>query len=223
MNIEDLKEGVKIGKLTIIKEGERYILPCGQKNRTKIVKCDCGTIKTIRIVHLVRMKTTSCGCAVRTRGGLSNTDIGKLYRAINYRCSENYFERHLYFDKGISVCDQWKNSFESFYNWALPIYKKGLHIDRRDNSKGYSPDNCRFVDQFENANNRDVTFFVTYNGKKEAIRPLLRRLGKIDKCDAIIGRIKRGVPHNIAIDRPIRKGNYSKTNFKNKPSHLSNG
>lgn len=83
------------------------------------------------------------------RHGLRKHPLYTRYYIIRARCynkaSKSYVE---YGARGITMCDEWKEDFESFYKWAiLNGYAKGLKIDRIDNSKGYSPDNCRWVTQ----------------------------------------------------------------------------
>ena len=75
------------------------------------------------------------------------------------RCSEKQpeFVKRRYFDRGIGVCDEWQE-YLPFKAWALQNgWEKGLSLDRIDNSRGYSPDNCRFITQAENARRAEVT------------------------------------------------------------------
>jgi len=61
----------------------------------------------------------------------------------------------IYFDRNIVMCEEWKNSFDNFYTWAISAgWKQGLTIDRIDNTKGYSPDNCRWADMSTQAANQ---------------------------------------------------------------------
>jgi hypothetical protein len=198
--------GFKIGKLEIISNAESYILPSGQKNKAFLCKCECGNEKKVRWLHLKRGKIQSCGCYVKTRNGIGNSPICKLWRGIKYRTSENYFQRHLYFDKGIKVSENWLNNFDEFYNWCIENgYKKGLQLDRKNNSLGYFPENCRFVTSKINCNNRDNTFYVFYNNEKIALKILLEKLRKEKNYFTILARIKRGWEHQKAIDTEIKQ------------------
>ena len=96
--------------LTVIKEVEPFRLPSGQINKAFLCKCDCGNEKIVRKLHLVRGCIKSCGCLRRVDNLKPDDPVKKLYRTIRYRVSENYFQKHLYFDKGIKMCDEWKNN-----------------------------------------------------------------------------------------------------------------
>lgn len=66
--------------------------------------------------------------------------------------------------RGITMCDEWRYNFMAFVEWAENSgWEKGLTIDRIDNDKGYSPDNCRWVPrEFQNKNKRNIKL---YEGK----------------------------------------------------------
>jgi hypothetical protein len=73
--------------------------------------------------------------------------IGIKKRCYNVKCVsfKNYGSR------GIIMCDEWKNSFLSFYNFCISHgWKDGLHIDRIDVNGNYEPKNCQFITQAEN-------------------------------------------------------------------------
>ena len=73
--------------------------------------------------------------------------------------------------KGIYVCEEWRNDCSSFYKWAKDNgYKEGLTIDRIDNSKGYSPDNCRWTTWKVQTVNRSCTRWILFNGEKKTLK-----------------------------------------------------
>lgn len=202
--------GEKFYKLTVLGEGQRLRLPSGQTNRTIQCVCECGSIKSIRLLHLVRGRIRSCGCIKKTQKGLSGEKLFKVWKGMHERCDGKVGKSPMYVVKNIKVCEEWKE-FEPFFIWAkVNGYDKGLQIDRIDNSKGYAPENCRFVTPQDNCNNRDNTVFVEYEGKKISLRDLLNIKNLMKNYPAIASRIKRGVPMPDAIDRPIRKGNYKR-------------
>jgi hypothetical protein len=205
-----INKGDKFGKLTVIKEAERLILPSGQKNRAILCKCDCGNEKVIRLLHLVRGRIKTCGC-LNEKHNLSHKPLYRCWRSMKERCYlKSYINADRYSGRNITVCDEWNNSFLSFKEWALNNgYDENLRIDRINNNDGYSPNNCRFVTNQENVNNREITFKVNYDGIEYAFMDLMR-FKNIDDMHfaAIRTRIMRGWNHKKAIDTPIRNGNY---------------
>lgn len=210
MNRIVIVKGARYGRLLVVKEAKMRTLPSGQINRFVLCKCDCGNTKEVRLLHLVRMRIRSCGCLLRKRGGKTKDPLNRKWKGMKDRCKPAHIDSHIYFDRGIRLCDEWEDSYESFREWAVNNgYHPSLEIDRRDNDKGYSPSNCRFVTSIENANNRRNTFFITYNGEKVALALAVRgKHGGMTHYHAILGRIKRGWSHDKAIDTPIKKGNY---------------
>ena len=189
----NIKKGKVYGRLTVLGEGKKVIQPSKQKVRTIKCKCKCGTVKDIRLAHLVRGHTKSCGCIIKTKNGKSKTKIGRLLNGMKSRCSINHSESHLYYEKGITVCDEWLNDIDKFEKWCNENgYKEGLQIDRIDGDQGYFPLNCRFVTSKVNCNNRHNTMYVIYKGKKESLQLLLHRLNYPNKYYTVRMRIIRG-------------------------------
>jgi len=142
------------------------------------VKCQCGAVKNVRLDSILNGVVKSCGCykserekhKTLTRGGVYY-QIYELWRAIKSRCYKpTNISYKWYGAKGITMCDEWKNSCDEFNRWATNNgYKRGLQIDRIDSNKGYSPENCRFVTPKENIRNKNTTILITHNGES---RPL---------------------------------------------------
>lgn len=78
--------------------------------------------------------------------------------------------------KGIKVCDQWK-TFEGFYADMGSGYIEGMTIERVDYTKGYSPENCKWITKAEQALNKSNLFMVEYNAEKIPLVVLCNRLG----------------------------------------------
>lgn len=201
--------GLKIGRLTVLKEGERKVLPGGLKPRTVDCICECGNTKNVLLLHFLRNRISSCGCARKTQSGISGTKLYRIYRAILERCEGKTKDADRYLGRGITVCDEWKNNSSSFVEWALKNgYEEGLQIDRENNDLGYNPENCRWVTPIVNANNKENTFKVSYFGVVYPFKELCRKLNKNDAHNTIRRRIKRGWSVENAFDIPIKKGNY---------------
>ena len=87
---------------------------------------------------------------------LTNTHLYDTWSHMKGRCENPKTVQYEYYGgRGIKVCDEWKNDFMAFYNWALSNgYKKELTIDRIDVNGNYCPENCRWVDIFQQASNK---------------------------------------------------------------------
>lgn len=124
-------------------------------------QCSCGRTTTVRGSSL-GTTTKSCGClfleSSRTHG-LTNHPLYMTWINLRRRCNdENHEAYHNYGGRGIFVCSEWNNSFESFFEWAIMNgYTPGLSLDRINNNDGYYPGNCRFVTYSTQNQNRQTT------------------------------------------------------------------
>lgn len=126
-------------------------------------QCDCGNTIVAESIFLLRGSKKSCGCMMRKhlqegalKHGGSYSRLYHIWIGMKQRChnpKNKDFGR--YGEKGITVCQEWQDSFESFRKWSLANgYSDELSIDRKVNDKGYTPENCRWTTMKEQANNR---------------------------------------------------------------------
>lgn len=118
--------------------------------------------------------------------GLSHEPLFNVLSKMHYRCeNENHSEYKNYGGRGITVCKEWSmDNASAFIAWAMEHgYQKGLEIDRIDNNKGYSPDNCRFVTRKENTRNRRSNRYVTVNGEAMLLCEAIERYCVVDKSE----------------------------------------
>lgn len=103
-----------------------------------------------------------------------NKMLYKTYYNIRTRCYNNKSNRFMYYQgKGVTLCDEWQHNYKAFEHWALNNgYQAGLTIDRINVNKGYSPDNCRWVDKYEQANNKTNNIMFVVAQYKTSLRHL---------------------------------------------------
>lgn len=145
---------------------------------------------------------------------ITNLKLYGVWEGIIQRCcNPKSYSYYNYGGRGITICDEWRDSSTAFIDWCYANgYKEGLSIDRIDNCKGYSPDNCRFVDRKIQQRNRRTNVYIEYNGetrcKKEWCEVLGLSVKAIDHC---VTRYKLSYPE--AFDRYLTK-KYNPTTWK---------
>ena len=156
--------GQKFNRLTVIR---MY----GRDKYGKILyecQCDCGNVYVTHARSLKSGHCKSCGCynydvkiEKSKYKGLAQEEYGlyTIWKSMKARCynpkQKSYQD---YGGRGIYISDEWTNplnGFANFVGWSKANgYKEGLTIDRINNDKGYSSDNCRWTDWVTQANNR---------------------------------------------------------------------
>lgn len=137
------------------------------------------------------------------KDGRKKTRLYRIYRNVLTRCyNSNSAQFHYYGGRNISVCDEWLNDFKSFYDWSMSHgYNDTLTIDRIDNTKGYSPDNCRWVTMQTQSINRRNNHFVTLH---DECKPLCEwcEIYNIN-YKTVRDRLKRGWDYEKALITPV--------------------
>lgn len=135
------------------------------------VECKkCGNIKSIGSNRLNK-EYIYCGlCKDKSRITI-NKRIRRIYANMKTRCYNPISNRyHCYGGRGIRVCDEWKNSFTKFQEWALQNgYADNLTLDRINNDGNYEPSNCRWVTYKQQRNNSSTNRIIELNGNKKTI------------------------------------------------------
>lgn len=197
---EDLT-GKRFGRLIVLKQIEDYVVPSGRHHPQWLCSCDCGK-ENVKVLgtSLKNGHTRSCGClreenlkTASTTHGDSYSKLYGVYKSIIDRCYNPNNKRFKdYGGRGITVCDEWKDSYISFKMWAMSSgYKDGLSIDRENNDLGYSPSNCRWATRIVQQNNMRRNHIVDYNGQSKTIAEWSRELNI--SYDKLWNVIKKGL------------------------------
>ena len=110
----------------------------------------------------------------------------------------------IYGGRGIKMCDEWLNSFDSFYAWSINNgYSDDLTLDRIDVDGNYEPSNCRWVTQKDQCNNTHRNIVVTINGETHTLKQWTELLGL--KYGTIVSRVSRGWDPIKALTTPVRQ------------------
>lgn len=133
--------------------------------------CDCGNLTETRSDRLRTGRVQSCGC-LHKKHGKSNTRLYHIWRQIKTRCyNKNNRDYTTYGGRGIKMCDEWRDNFNTFYDWAIENdYKENLTIDRIDVNNNYEPDNCRWATKKQQSRNKRDTLYYTVNGEQRSLK-----------------------------------------------------
>ena len=150
-------ENKKYGCWNVLSENKIY-----KNNKVYLsCKCDCGTERDVIIKNLKSGVSKNCGCLRNKKTSERNFKHGRrftrtwrIWQAMKNRCGNPKATGYLlYGGRGITVCDEWKNIFKSFYN-DVGDAPKDKSIDRIDNDGNYEPRNVKWSTKKEQAGNR---------------------------------------------------------------------
>lgn len=168
--------GEKFGRLVVKSRADNS--PSGQARWNCV--CECSGVKIVHGYDLRSGKVSSCGCLhieSITRHGKSRTPEYRAWSNMKERCKNpscNHFAH--YGGRGITVCEEWE-SFEIFFGDMGVRPSDGYSLDRIDNNKGYSKDNCRWSLHVDQMNNRRINKIISFNGSDCTIGQLSSKTG----------------------------------------------
>ena len=208
--------GQVFGRLTVIDDESKKF---GTTSKV-LCRCICGSEKLVNTIKLSNGITSSCGCLVKERmskatltHGDHGTPLYGVWHGFKTRCENKKNKDYKrYGGRGIKVCEQWSDSYESFKAWALENrYKSGLQIDRKENDGDYCPENCRFITLLENQNNRSTNVLLTAFGETKSMSDWHRDKRCVVSYQTLTRRIKSGVfNHETAITEVSKNVRHSK-------------
>ncbi len=200
--------GQRFGKLTVLERAGTYSENGGVMWRCR---CDCGKETTVISNSLRSGKTRSCGCLSaekskeRAKHGSTGSRLYRIWSAMIERCTNpNRKGYENYGGRGITVYEEWRKNFSSFKEWAESNgYEDTLTIERKDNDKGYSPDNCRWITFKAQQNHKRDNHLLTCKGETHTIAEWSEITGI--RFSTICNRLSYGWPIEDVLFRPIKQ------------------
>lgn len=174
--------GQKFGHWTVLSRAENN----HKGNSRWLCECDCGIQRVVLGDSLRSGKSTNCGCKRLVKMKKGSTKHNKRHHPLysvwldmKRRCLNKNDNAYVYYgERGIKVCDEWTNYFQSFYDWSIKNgYKQDLTLDRINTNGNYEPSNCRWTDKKIQARNRRNNFNITYNNETKCLSEWSEILG----------------------------------------------
>ena len=197
------------------------VLHRGNKKNYWYCKCtSCGKEKDVYIYNLIGNKTKTCGCyridhPNNISHGMSNTRFYGIWCGMKGRCYDKNIPKYKnYGERGIIICDRWKNSFENFkedmYDSYLSHVKEfgesNTSIDRIDVDGNYEPSNCKWSTVKEQGNNTTTNHYIEYKGVTYTLMELSEKIGM--NYGTFKSRISDyGWSVDDAVETPVRESN----------------
>lgn len=169
-----MSDSNRTAKSSVVQIGDVYgkwlVLGLSERSVRKVrwwdCRCGCGVEKPVCQSSLRSGRSKSCNSCGNTRHGMRFSIEHKPWVAMIQRCTNE--KHHAYDDyggRGITVFQEWRDSFEAFFRDMGPRPSLKYSIERIDNSKGYEPGNCKWATDIEQHRNKRNNVLLTLNGK----------------------------------------------------------
>lgn len=197
--VKDLR-GRRFGRLKVLRFVE--LRRCAGPYRQAFWKCrcSCGKIRTLLAHSLLRGNTKSCGCYKRDllfKHGMNDTRVHRIWTNMINRVTNPKHPSHAsYFDRGIQICDRWRD-FRNFLADMEQPPSPRHSIDRINNSKGYAPGNCRWATHKEQSSNLRTNRNISYRGQTLCLQAWADKIGL--NVMTLRGRLEAGWPIKRAL------------------------
>jgi len=175
--------GRQFGRWTVIS-----LVEYRKTNAVYKCRCECGTVRDVWAAGLKTGRSRSCGCLMtelaKGRGKkafedkVTNKREYWIWVNIKQRCQNPKASGYSkYGGRGIAMCERWAASFDAFLADMGARPTPGHSVDRVDNCKGYSPENCRWATGGEQSRNRRSTRFITFDGRTQCASDWAKEIG----------------------------------------------
>lgn len=175
------------------------------------VQCQCGRIKEVIGARLQHGDIASCGCGQREAyihgaqatktHGMKGTPTYRSWLAMRQRTMNPHSkDAKRYLHRGITMCERWR-SFEAFLA-DMGVRPPGTSLARKDNQKGYTPENCRWETPQEQARNRRNNHMLEWQGKRQTLGEWERELGM--KKNTLLSRLRQRWSIAKAFTTPVQ-------------------
>lgn len=195
--------GKRFGKLTAVRFITREVR--NNPNPGWLCVCDCGSQPIVNSYQLRARLVRSCGCLrikTVTKHGMHGSLEYKTWQSMKQRCHNPKDASFAdYGGRGITVCKRW-HRFENFFA-DMGRKPPGHSLERVDNSKGYSRENCRWATWLDQQNNRRSSRFLTFRGETKTVSQWSRVVG-INYVSLLSRLMRHGWSVEKALTTPAR-------------------
>ncbi|WP_288745778.1 hypothetical protein [uncultured Enterococcus sp.] len=170
-----------------------------------LCECECGDKVAVKSDSLLSGHTKSCGCKKLKHGKSNKERLYQTWKNMRQRCNNPKrpdFKR--YGGRGIRVCNEWSD-YSNFRTWALSNgYDDSLSIDRINVNGNYEPSNCRWADNYVQANNVRTNRIITFQNIQYTMAEFAKKLNI--SYSTLQHRIERGWSIEQIVDTPQKVG-----------------